>query len=159
MPDTKLSAHFSLAELTRSAKATELKIDNTPNAAQIANLRRLALTALEPMRALLRAKVPGVVIRITSGYRGAAINKAVGSTAKKSAHLDGRAADTVPDGIDLDVAFAMIRKSDIPFTQVIREPTWIHIAVAEEGVKPRRQALLAKGKPGAWKYVTAPPLV
>jgi len=153
MPDTQLSEHFTLAELTRSGAAERLGIDNTPGPAEIDNLRRLATTALEPVRALL-----GVRLGINSGYRNEAVNKAAGSTAKRSAHLDGRAADTVPRGLDLQVAFDKIRASDIPYDQVILEPTWIHIGIAAEGVKPRKQALIASGKPGAWSYVVAPPL-
>lgn len=153
MSDTQLSEHFTLAELTRSGAAERLGIDNTPGPTEIDNLRRLATTALEPVRALL-----GVRLGINSGYRSEAVNKAAGSTAKRSAHLDGLAADTVPRGLNLQESFDKIRASDIPYDQVILEPTWIHIGIAAEGVKPRKQALIASGKPGAWSYVVAPPL-
>lgn len=154
MPDTQLSEHFTLAELTRSGAAERLGVDNTPGPVEIANLRRLATTVLEPVRALL-----GVSIKINSGYRSEAVNKAVGSTSKHSAHLDGLAADTVPAGLDLRKAFDTIRASAIPFDQLIIENNaWIHIGIAAEGVKPRKQALIASGKPGAWSYVVAPPL-
>ena len=151
--DVKLSENFTLAELTRSGASERLGLDNTPGPTETANLKRLAEIALEPMRKLL-----GVRIKINSGYRSEAVNKAAGSTAKRSAHLDGLAADTVPRGLDLKEAFNKIRASAIPYDQVILEPTWIHIGIAAEGVKPRKQALIASGKPGAWSYVVAPPL-
>jgi len=42
---------------------------------------------------------------------------------------------------------------NLPFDQAIFEcRSWIHIAIAPEGLKPRREALTAMGSPGHWKY-------
>lgn len=155
MADPVISDNFTYRELTRSSAASRLGIDNTPTEAQTANLKRLALTVLEPAKELLG----GVVFHVDSGFRCAAVNAAVGSTAKKSAHLDGRAADIVPKVDDLREAFDKIRASDIPFDQLILESNaWIHFGIAEDGVTPRKQALIATGGPGNWSYVPAPPL-
>lgn len=155
MADPVISTHFSYKELTRSSAASRMGIDNTPNEAQVANLKRLALTVLEPAKELLG----GVPFRVDSGFRCEAVNKAVGSTAKKSAHLDGRAADIVPKVDDLRAAFDKIRASDIPVDQLILESnSWLHFGIAAEGVKPRRQFLIATGGPGNWSYVPAPAL-
>lgn len=111
-------------------------LDNTPNAGEIRNLTVLAETVLEPIRALL-----GVPLHINSGYRCPAVNLAVGGKAN-SAHLDGRAADFVPIGMYLRDAFVKIAASDIPFDQLIVEyGSWIHVAIARQGVDPRREVL------------------
>lgn len=88
----QLSAHFTLAELTRSTTAQRLGLDNTPPAEV---LPRLVQTAdmLERIRAALNAaKGAPVVINVTSGYRGPAVNKAVGGVST-SDHTRGDAAD------------------------------------------------------------------
>lgn len=148
---TQLSPNFSLEELTRSQASLRLGIDNQPNEEQLANLTRLANDLLEPVRALL-----GFPLHIDSGFRCPQVNAAVGSTASHSAHLDGRAADVIPVGMDLKKAFDLIRQGII-FDQLIIEcNAWLHIAVATEGAHPRRQALVASGSPGHWTYEVAP---
>ena len=133
----ELSPHFSLEELVHSDVAIRRGLDNTPNQGEVTNLRRLCETALEPTRWLL-----GVPLRVNSGFRAPAVNAAVGGK-QNSAHLDGRACDFVPVGMDLGEAFQMIRQSSIPYDQVILEfNAWIHLAVAKAGVDPRRQALV-----------------
>lgn len=144
----KLSPHFVLNELARSQMALRKGIDNSPPPQAVDELRRLCADVLEPARSLL-----GVPLQISSGYRCIGLNVAVGSTAKRSAHMYGRAADLVPLGIPLREAFDKIRASVIPFDQLIMEcDAWLHISIAAPGVKPRRMAMTATGKPGAWKY-------
>ncbi|MFZ7338194.1 D-Ala-D-Ala carboxypeptidase family metallohydrolase, partial [Comamonas jiangduensis] len=84
----QLTPHFALAEFTRSAKAAQLRLDNTPTGKALENLKRTA-EILERVRAHL-----GVPIIITSGYRGPVLNKAVGG-ATSSDHLQGLAADVL----------------------------------------------------------------
>lgn len=144
---TDLSPNFTLEELTHSQTALRIGIDNTPGDAERANLIRLSFTLLEPIRTLL-----GVPIHVDSGYRSPDLNTRIGG-ALNSAHVEGRAADLVPIGMDLGKAFDLIRRSLLPLDQVITEcDAWIHVAIAAEGVTPRRQALAASGGPGAWKY-------
>lgn len=147
-----LSVHFTLAELIRSQTAIRNGINNTPDQKTIGELQRLAVSILEPVHELL-----GVPLQISSGYRCPKLNALVGSTAKHSAHLDGRAADFVPVGMDLREAFDAIRSAPgLPIDQVIIEcGEWIHIAIPALGQIPRRQALIASGRPGAWHYTTA----
>ncbi len=146
-----LTAHFSLEELTRSQTASRHGMDNTPDKLAVVELGRLAEQILEPIRELL-----GCPLQITSGYRCPELNARIGSTAKHSAHLDGRAADFVPMGCDVRHAFEAIRKSSIPYDQIILEcGEWIHIAIAPVYATPRGQAMVAKGGPGAWTYVSA----
>lgn len=145
----KLSEHFSLEELVFSEVALRKGLDNVPPMTEATNLARLCHTLLEPARELL-----GAPLRIHSGYRSPAVNAAVGG-AQNSAHMQGRAADLVPIDLPLLNAFHALRTSQLPFDQIIQEcgPSgWIHIAVAPAGQSPRREALTATGRPGAWLY-------
>lgn len=144
-----LTTHFSLNELTRSQQALRLGIPNTPDNLQTANLYRVALL-LEEIRTAL--KVP---LHVDSGYRCAVVNAAVGG-ARNSAHMDGRAADIVPVGLDLRVAFDDIRRAGLTLDQCIVEcGAWLHIAVAPLHATPRREYLSASGSPGHWVYSPA----
>lgn len=145
----ELSQNFSLEQMSRSDTALRRGIDNSPNAGEVANLVRLCESLLEPAQALL-----GVPLVINSGFRCPALNQAIGG-ATNSAHMDGRAADFVlPRGMSLKDAFEALRKSSLPYDQVIFEcNAWIHLAVAGAGSDPRRQALTASGGPGHWSYM------
>ena len=133
-----LTAHFTLEDLTASDTARRRGIDNMPSAAVTANLRRTAET-LERVRDVLG----GRPVIINSGYRAAALNRAVGGV-PSSAHLSGLAADFVCPkfGAPLDICRA-ISASSIEFDQLIQEGTWVHIGLAPIGTKPRRQVLTA----------------
>ena len=147
---TRLSNNFTLEEMTFSEQALRKGIDNTPDEAAKANLVRLCEEVLEPARKLL-----GCPIHVNSGYRSPAINEAVGSTATHSAHLDGRAADIIPVGVDLSVAFYLMRKSLDEWDRIILEcNAWIHVSVPVNGENPVREALVASGGPGNWTYTS-----
>ncbi|PHP87228.1 peptidase M15 [Burkholderia sp. AU18528] len=136
----QLTPQFTLEELTRSDTARDRKIDNTPTAAAVDNLCRLA-PVLEQVRVMLGSKP----IRITSGYRNQVVNRAVGGV-PNSDHLTGRAADFQCSGFGAprDIARA-IAASGLPFDQIINEyDRWEHISVPAEGATPRRQALTAR---------------
>ena len=142
--------NFSLEQATVSETAERLHIPNVPGDGQLANLRVLWITL---------SRVPELLacpIDLSSVYRCPALNKLVGG-AVASAHLDGRAADLVPEGIDLSAAFESLRDSDLPYDQLIIEQTragarWIHLGIAPIDQPPRRQALSASGDPGAMTY-------
>lgn len=121
---TPLSDHFTLEELTRSSIATQYGLDNTPEAETVEHLRRSA-QLLEAVRAALEDRP----IRITSGYRSAAVNKAVGGAAT-SAHRSGWAIDLqCPEfGSPYDVCQRILAKG-IHFDQLIHEyGRWTHIS-------------------------------
>lgn len=149
---TPLSQHFTLEELTFSSIALRHDIDNTPNAVQVANLTRLALTLLEPARAII-----GAPMTIDSGFRVPALNLLVGSTSKHSEHLDGLAADCIfPPSFDLRNIFDALRTNLTGYDQIIIEcGAWIHIAAPEANTQPRGDQLIATGRPGAWSYQLA----
>lgn len=139
----KVSPHFTALELTRSDYALRHGIPNDPPASARANLRRLCLEILEPLREW--ARMPVV---ISSGYRCPIVNDAIGST-PLSAHIDGRAADLTVPGLPLLEVFDQIIRADWPVDQVILEhSSWVHVAIARDGAKPRRQALVKEhGRP------------
>jgi zinc D-Ala-D-Ala carboxypeptidase len=132
-----LSANFSLDEFIFSQTAARLGIDNTPDAAALRNLKYLA-EQLEIVRDAL-GKAP---ILVSSGYRSAALNRAV-KGAKNSAHLTGLAVDfTAPRfGTVLQTAKA-VAACPIAYDQVIYEfGRWVHLGVTAPGAVAQRELL------------------
>ena len=116
-----MTPHFTLAELTVTDHRT---LDNTPDAAALANLQRLA-EFLEKVKELLRFKP----IMVTSAYRSKAVNDAVGSK-DTSQHRLGCAADIRVPGMTPDAVVKAITASGLPFDQCIREfDSWTHISI------------------------------
>lgn len=120
-----LSPHFTLQEFTFSDTALRLGIDNTPSPEALTELQKTA-QLLEHVRSILG----GVSIRVTSGYRCFALNRAIGSK-DSSAHVLGMAADIqVPDyGPPLKVATELASYAELlDFDQLIVEfGAWVHI--------------------------------
>jgi len=122
----QLSPHFSLAQLIYSETAEKNGIDNTPPPEIIENLKRLA-AGLEDVQALL-----GAPLDVSSGYRCAALNAAVGGSGA-SQHRQGLAADFACPafGSALEVAQA-IQRSAIRFDQCILEyGRWVHLSFSD----------------------------
>ena len=125
-----MTPHFTLAELTHTDHRS---LDNTPNAAELANLKRLA-EFLETVKTTLGGKA----VMISSAYRSKAVNDAVGSK-DSSQHRQGLAADFRVPGLAPDAVVRALLK--LPFDQIIREyDAWTHISITNG--KPRRQALV-----------------
>ena len=124
-----MTPHFTLAELTMTSHR---QFDNTPNAAELANLKRLA-EFLETVKTTLGGKP----IMINSAFRSKAVNDAVGSK-DTSHHRLGLAADFRVPGVAPDAVVRALLH--LPYDQIIREfDAWTHISIAD---KPRRQALI-----------------
>jgi len=124
-----VTPHFTLAELTHTDHRS---LDNTPNAAELANLQKLA-EFLEVVKTTLGGKA----VMISSAYRSKAVNDAVGSR-DTSSHRLGLAADFRVPGLVPDAVVRALLK--LPYDQIIREfDAWTHISIAD---KPRRQALI-----------------
>lgn len=141
-----LSPHFSLAEMSMSATAARKGLDNTPPTDKIGNLTRLCKELLEPIREIVAKP-----ITVTSGYRSAAVNAAVGG-AIQSAHLSGFAADIncFSYGSSRQFATLLVKELQargIKFDQLILEfNEWVHIGLIGPGGKQRGQVLTAKRK-------------
>lgn len=134
-----LTEHFTLEEMTRSATASRLHIDNKPNETIIEHLHYLCSKVLEPARR--EACTPFL---ITSGYRCPALNKAVGGK-NNSYHLQGFAADIAAHNIR--EAFALARiilkqpACDLVIVETQKGNVWLHV---QTSVNPRRQLLTLK---------------
>ena len=131
----QLTEHFTLEELTHT---DHREFDNTPNDAEMANLKRLA-AFLEQVKGLLGGKP----IMVNSAFRSKKVNDAVGSK-DTSQHRIGCAADIRVPGMTPDEVVRAVIASTLPFDQVIREfDRWTHISVpnAPESA-PKRQALI-----------------
>lgn len=122
--DAKEAAtHFTIRELTNSATATRLGIDNTPTPQAIDAMHRLINDVLEPARTQL-----GIPIYVNSGYRSPALNAAVGGV-KRSYHLLGRAADLTTGSPAGNRRLYEILRT-LPHRELIweRGGLWIHVA-------------------------------
>jgi zinc D-Ala-D-Ala carboxypeptidase len=133
-----LSPNFTLEELTRSETAARNGWDNTPNEAEIENLRRLA-----DLLQQVKEAVGGKPVMINSGFRSKKVNDAVGSK-DTSQHRLGCAADIrVPGMTPRQVVDTCIEKG-VPFDQIILEfDSWTHISVPNTPeIAPRNQKLI-----------------
>lgn len=117
--------YFTIKELTRSTTAELRGIDNTPSQQVIDNLTALVENVLDPLR-----EAWGAPIHVNSGYRCAALNKAVGGV-PTSQHILGEAADiTVGTRAQNQRLYALLRQLDLPVDQAINEHDfrWIHVS-------------------------------
>ena len=141
--DMQLSEHFNLKEFTKSETAIRKRIDNTPNAQHAQNLKNVCEKILEPVR-----KHFGKPVRINSGYRGPALNAAVGGSSK-SQHCNGEAVDFEIDGLP-NPELAKWVSENCDFDQIILEfydpkegpnSGWVHASYSAG--KNRKQKLTA----------------
>jgi len=141
--DMQLSEHFNLKEFTKSETAIRKRIDNTPNAQHAQNLKNVCDKILEPVR-----KHFGKPVRINSGYRGPALNAAVGGSSK-SQHCNGEAVDFEIDGLP-NPELAKWVSENCDFDQIILEfydpkegpnSGWVHASYSAG--KNRKQKLTA----------------
>jgi zinc D-Ala-D-Ala carboxypeptidase len=121
----KLSANFSLAELT---KTNVRQFDNTPSMQVIDNLQVLVDSVLQPIRNKFGP------VTVTSGYRSPDVNKAIGGSAT-SDHCFGFAADFEVAGVD-NKELARWVADNLKFKQLILEfytkgvpdSGWVHVS-------------------------------
>jgi len=130
-----LTEHFTLDELTHT---DHRELDNTPNDAELENLKRLA-EFLEQVKTVLDGKP----IMVNSAFRSKQVNDAVGSK-DTSQHRIGCAADIRVPSMTPDQVVRAVIASDLAFDQVIREfDRWTHISIPNEAARaPRKQALI-----------------
>lgn len=137
---TPISKNFTLEELCASATAKARGIRNQPGQTDVVNLCALVHHVLQPLREEM-----GQPIKIGSGYRSLALNKAVGGVSN-SQHMRGEAADLCIDG-DLQKGkrwFEWIMQH-CQFDQLIWEHNskgsyWVHVSYRADG-KNRQQVI------------------
>ena len=152
----RLSKNFVLSEITRSNTARRLGISNEPTKEHLENMQRLISNLIQPMRDELGP------IRISSGYRSKALNRAIGGSSK-SQHCKGQALDLQfwEDGQMCNKkVYDWILNSNLEFDQMINEFdfSWIHISLKKD--KNRKDVLEAyKDEDGDTKYRFAPDII
>jgi len=158
----QLSKNLALSEVTRSETAKRKGISNMPTPEHIENFKKLAENVFQPIREHF-----GVPIRISSGYRSEALNKAIGGAGKmvngkyvpSSQHCTGEAIDIDMDGTSITnkQVFDYI-KDNLDFDQLIYEfgtstnPDWVHVSYESTG-KQRKQVLKAVKQGSKTTYV------
>ena len=151
--DTNISEHITYAEATVSNKAKQLGVSNSPNERELKAMKLLAEKVFEPLR-----KWYGKPIQVTSFFRSAKINKAIGGVQRGntvSQHARGEAVD-IDTTSDNRKIFDYI-KDNLPFDQLIWEngddntPAWIHVSYSE--TRNRKQILRATRNGGKTVYL------
>ena len=147
----RLSANFTLAEFTKSQTATRKGLDNTPGEEHLANAKELFANVVQKVRDNF-----GVTV-INSGYRGPALNEAVGGSSN-SQHCKGEAVDIECPGTANETVAQWIA-DNLEFDQLILECAekgipdagWVHVSYVSEG--NRKQVLTALRDPATRKTV------
>lgn len=119
------SDFFTLQELIKSTTAARLKINNTPANEIIRNLQYGVSMVLDPLRRIRQKP-----IIITSGFRCAQLNKAVGGV-PNSWHTKGNAADIhIKDENEAREIFDILKtlpSVDTVLFEHSRSSQWIHV--------------------------------
>ena len=138
---TRISKNFTLEELCASATAKAKGISNNPGQTDIVNLCGLVHNVLQPLRNWW-----GKEVKIGSGYRSLALNRAVGGVSN-SQHMKGEAADLCIDGdIQKGKSWFQYIKQHCEFDQLIWEKNpktgayWVHVSYRCDG-KNRKQVI------------------
>jgi len=114
----------------------------------IDNLRRLCVDILQPLREHV-----GVPITISSGFRPLELNTLIGGSTT-SAHMDGRAADIIIEGIKPLAVAQTIEHLGLHYDQVIHEfKQWVHVGISPEEIDIRLERLTATKQNGQTLYV------
>lgn len=149
----KLTANFSLEELTKSETALRFDLDNEPNDEQLANLVALCECVLQPVRDHF-----GKGVKVNSGLRTPEVNAKVGGS-KTSDHCKGMAADIEIPGV-ANAELAKWITDNLEFRQVILEfytpgipdSGWVHVSYNPGDNK--KQVLTATKQSGKTVYLT-----
>ena len=149
---TQLTKNFSLAELTKSETALRHDMDNTPGAAEIANLTELAGKVLQPVRDHYAKGV-----KVNSGFRHPDVNAKVGGS-KTSDHCKGQAADIEIPSVP-NAELAQFIADNLEFTQLILEfytpgisdSGWVHVSYDPNNLK--KQVMTATKQNGKTVYL------
>jgi len=147
----RLSENFSLQEYTKSQTATRQGLDNTPGEEHMASATALFENVVQKVRDNF-----GVTV-INSGYRGPALNTAVGGSSN-SQHCKGEAVDIECPGTANETVAQWIA-DNLEFDQLILEfaekgipdAGWVHVSYVSEG--NRKQVLTALRDPATRKTV------
>lgn len=156
MSETKITIeslrqpNFAPEELLRSAKAKELGLDNTPNYNQLTCGVHLAKKLQELHNALSAHLKSKVIIDVTSGFRSAAVNKAVKGD-PKSWHMQFLACDFNLRGRTPDQVVALIKACDFKVDKCLVETGCVHVQFNLDSKKDRNLFGIAERVNGEWE--------
>ena len=146
----RLSKNFTLQEYPKIHTETRKGIDNTPGEEHLAKAKDLFENVVQKVRDNF-----GVTI-INSGYRGPALNEAVGGS-ERSQHCKGEAVDIeCPGTPNYDVASWIAENLDFDqlilefYTPGIADSGWVHVSYKSEG--NRKSVLTAMKENGKTVY-------
>lgn len=144
--------YFVKREFEKSETADNLKIDNTIPEELMPGLEEFVDNILDPLR-----EAWGTGIKINSGYRSAALNKAVGGSTTSS-HSIALAADLWPLGRDFERFkefvrdYLYARDFDQCIIEYSGDKRWCHIGYKNRKGEQRREFLIYKnGKYLKWE--------
>jgi len=129
--ENNISDYITYQEAVKSQTAVRLNIVNKPSVSELACMRSVAHHCFDPLCERFEIK-----IGISSFYRSAQLNKAIGGAKKNSQHIKGQAIDIDADmfgGITNSEIFNWL-KENVQFDQLIWEfgnklnPAWVHIS-------------------------------
>ena len=149
----KISKNITYNEAVHSNTAKRKGIENIPNEIQIANMITIAEMIFQPLRSYV-----GGPIKITSFFRSAELNRAIGGS-KSSQHCKGQAMD-LDDvyGHKTNAEMFDYIRENLDFDQLIWEfgddnnPNWIHVSYVDKQ-ENRNRCLKAYKKNGKTKYM------
>ena len=148
----KLTANFSLNELTKSQTAERKGIDNTPSTEHQENLKSLCEMILQPIRDHF-----GQVVSVSSGYRSPELCTAIGSSIQ-SQHAKGEACDFEIFGVS-NKELADYIDQNLDYDQLIleywkgdNEPNSGWVPCSYTNGNNRKQYLRAYKENGSTKY-------
>lgn len=157
-----ISKHISYSEAIRSDVAKRKGISNIPNCDQLENMKEVATFIFEPIRSYF-----GVPIFISSMFRSAELNKAIGGAHRYergvyiplSQHCSGQAMDIDADvfgSVTNEEIFSYILENLI-YDQCIAEGVenghveWVHVSFNQDN--NRKQPLIMYREEGKSKYL------
>lgn len=147
----RLSKNFTLQEFTKSQTALRQGIDNTPDGEHLEAAKALFENVVQPIRDNFGPTV------INSGYRGPALNEAVGGSSR-SQHCKGEAVDIECPGVpNADIAQWIVDNLDFDqvilefYTPGIPDSGWVHVSYKAEGDN-RKSILTAMKEDGKTVY-------
>jgi len=151
----KISHNVSYAEAIHSNTAKRRGIDNTPNPAQVENMKITAEKIFQPLREWVSGP-----IKINSFFRSPELNEKIGGS-KTSQHCKGQAID-IDDvyGHKTNAEMYNWIKENLNFDQMIWEfgtdmnPNWVHISYVSEEDNRNRCLKAYKDDMNRTKYKT-----
>lgn len=142
-----MSEHFSFIELTDSKNHPELVPQNMVDARAYEKQMKYTAYTLEEIRRVLC-----VPMKVTSGFRNNALNKAVGGS-PTSGHTKGLCADFQPIGMSVDAAYEIIKLRRNKCTSLKKcifeskkDNKWLHIETKTEANQPIQFYTTTDGK-------------